>query len=131
MAKPAKPAKHAATSSKPASSGQGSGGRVTPKGGAPTRSASAKSKAARTNAAKASSSRTTAPVSSRYTPPVPSEYKVSPRWVPILMFTFLGAGMVMIFCNYLGLVPGGTSNWYLLGGLGLILAGIITATQYH
>ena len=31
----------------------------------------------------------------------------------------------------LALLPGGTSNWYLDGGLGLILAGIITATQYH
>ena len=38
---------------------------------------------------------------------------------------------LVIFCNYLGLVPGDTSNVYLLVGLGLILAGIITATNYH
>lgn len=102
---------------------------MTPKGGAPAASSAAKSRA-KANA-KATSSRTTPPATSRYTPPVPSEYKVSPRWVPVLMFTLLGAGMLMIFLNYLGLVPGGTSNWYLLGGLGLILGGIITATQYH
>jgi hypothetical protein len=72
-----------------------------------------------------------APSSSRYTPPVPNSVKVSPIWVPILMFTFLGAGAVVIFCNYLGLVPGDTRNVYLLVGLGLILAGIITATNYH
>lgn len=134
---------------KPAKRKVPSGGRVTPKGGpsasssssatsssarsaaAKSKSTSAKSASAKSAAAKSQSSRTTPPATSRYTPPIPSEYKVSPRWVPVLMFTFLGAGMLMIFLNYLGVVPGGTSNWYLLGGLGLILAGIITATQYH
>jgi len=72
-----------------------------------------------------------APASGRYTPPVPRTTKVSPIWVPILMFTLLGLGALVIFCNYLGLVPGDTSNVYLLIGLGLILAGIITATNYH
>ena len=77
--------------------------------------------------------RTTPPPvpTSRYTPPIPREMKISPIWVPIAMFTFLGIGVIMIILNYLDLVPGGTSNWYLLGGLGAILAGIITATQFH
>ncbi len=57
--------------------------------------------------------------------------KVSAAWIPVLMFTLLGIGSVMIVLNYVALVPGGTSNWYLVAGLGLILAGIITATQYH
>jgi hypothetical protein len=69
--------------------------------------------------------------SSRYTPPVPKNQKVSPRWVPVLMFTLLGLGALMIFLNYLGLLPGATSNWYLLAGLGFILGGIITATNFH
>lgn len=56
---------------------------------------------------------------------------VSPAWVPVLMFALLILGTLMIILNYVDLLPGGTSNWYLLGGLGLILAGIITATQYH
>jgi hypothetical protein len=120
----AKPAKRRVTSS------SSSGGRVTPKAGAAA-SGSAKPSGNKSGNPKATSSRTTPPATSRYTPPVPSEYKVSPRWVPVLMFTLLGAGMLMIFLNYLGVVPGGTSNWYLLGGLGLILAGIIAATQYH
>ena len=87
------------------------GGRVTPKGGpvAPSR----------------------APASSRYTPPIPREYKVSPMWVPVLMFTLLGLGLVVIFCNYIGVLPGGTKNSYLLVGLAAILGGIITATQYR
>jgi hypothetical protein len=87
------------------------GGRVTPKGG-PQRPARPDP-------------------SSRYTPPVPQEMKVSPTWVPVLMFVLLGLGLVVIFCNYLGVLPGGTTNAYLLVGLGSILGGIITATQYH
>ncbi|MGQ0832387.1 MAG: cell division protein CrgA [Microthrixaceae bacterium] len=87
------------------------GGRVTPKGGPPQ------------------SQRPEA--SSRYTPPVPQSFKVSPRWVPILMFALLGVGLVVIFCNYLGILPGGTKNSYLLVGLGAILGGIVTATQYR
>ena len=88
------------------------GGRVTPKGGAP-----------------AATPRPEA--SSRYTPPVPQQQKVSPPWVPVLMFTLLAIGLVIIFCNYLGVLPGGTKNSYLLIGLGAILGGIMTATQYR
>ena len=52
--------------------------------------------------------------------------------MPILLFSFLGVGAIVIIINYLGFVPGGeANNWYLLGGLGFILAGIITATQLH
>jgi len=40
-------------------------------------------------------------------------------------------GALMIIMNYMGWVPGGTSNWYLIGGLGLILGGIVAATQFH
>ena len=56
--------------------------------------------------------------------------KVSPIWVPILMFAFLGIGTALILVNYTGVVWD-TSNWVLLGGLASILAGIVTATQYH
>lgn len=71
--------------------------------------------------------------STRYTPPSPHlDQMPSPLWVPVLMFTLLGLGMLTIILNYVEIVPGGeTSNWYLLLGLGFILAGIITATQYR
>ncbi|HET6954126.1 MAG TPA: cell division protein CrgA [Acidimicrobiales bacterium] len=69
--------------------------------------------------------------STRYTPPVPREVKVSPSWVPVLMFALLGIGLVVIFLNYLGVLPGGMSNAYLGVGLVAICAGIITATQYR
>jgi hypothetical protein len=69
--------------------------------------------------------------SSRYTPPVPKYEKVSPPWVPVLMFALLGLGALVILVNYLGVLPGGTENWYLVVGLVLILAGIGVATQYR
>jgi Cell division protein CrgA len=98
-------------------------GRATPKSNRPAGATSAKKVAAATT-------------SGRYTPPIPREQKVSPWWVPALMFTLLGVGALMILLNYLGVLLPGVSegdpnNAYLLGGLGLILAGIITATQYH
>ena len=71
------------------------------------------------------------PASGRYTAPIPPEFKVSPTWVPVLMFALLGLGALVIFLNYLGLLPGATDNRYLLLGLGLVLGGIVTSTQFH
>ena len=68
----------------------------------------------------------------RYTPPTPKSKKVSPMWVPAVMFTCLGLGVLIILANYVGLMPGGdANNWYLLVGLGLITGGFLTATQYR
>ncbi len=66
--------------------------------------------------------------STRYTPPSSDIHAPSPPWVAGLMFTFLGVGMLLIFVNYVG-VLWETNGWYMLAGLGSILAGIITATQ--
>ena len=51
-------------------------------------------------------------------------------WVPVLMFALLGIGTLLILLNYSNAFWD-TSNFYLIVGLGLILSGIITATQYH
>jgi len=51
--------------------------------------------------------------------------------VPILMLAFFVIGVLGIVLNYLGLLPGGAHNYYLLGGLGAIVLGFITATQYR
>ncbi len=67
----------------------------------------------------------------RYTPPVPKTQKVSPMWVPIVMFTCLLGGMFMIILNYVSILPKSPHNGWLLGGLGLITIGFITATRYH
>jgi hypothetical protein len=70
--------------------------------------------------------------STRYTPPTPHADELpSPMWVPILMFTLWGLGMAVIILNYVSLLPGAPNNWYLMLGLGFILGGIITATQYR
>jgi hypothetical protein len=54
----------------------------------------------------------------------------SPWWVPAIMFALLIAGALVIMANYMG-VFGDPSNVYLVAGLGAILGGIITATQYR
>ena len=69
--------------------------------------------------------------SGRYTPPIPREVKVSAPWVPYLMFTLLGVGMLVIVTNYLGVLPGGAKNTYLFGGLASITAGFLVATRYR
>jgi Cell division protein CrgA len=90
-------------------------GRVTPKGGPARRQPAAGTPAS----------------SGRYTAPIPREFRSSPWWVPVLILTFFGLGLVCILLNYLGLLPGGASNGYLFLGLGLIVAGFISATRYH
>jgi hypothetical protein len=69
--------------------------------------------------------------SGRYTPPIPRDQKVSPVWVPVLMFTLLALGVLVIILNYVNLLPGDASNGYLLLGLLLITGGFVTATSYH
>ena len=104
------------------------GGRVTPKGTVP---GSGAGPARRASGGGAGGSGPMAS-SGRYTPPIPQEYKVSPRWVPIVMGILLIAGMLTIILNYLSLMPGGEpSNSYLLGGLGLITMGFIVATRWR
>jgi hypothetical protein len=78
------------------------------------------------------SGRVTPKATSRYTPPIPKSEKVSPVWVPIVMFASLGLGMLVILANYVSLLPGdGPSNMYLLVGLVLITIGFVTATKFH
>jgi hypothetical protein len=47
------------------------------------------------------------------------------------MFALLILGSLIILLYYLGAVPGGRSNWYLLGGLVSVLGGLYTATKYR
>lgn len=52
--------------------------------------------------------------------------------VPVLMFGSLTLGTLIILFNYLTEdILGTPSNWYLLGGLGFVLVGIVAATQYR
>lgn len=69
--------------------------------------------------------------SGRYTPPIPREQRISPTWVPVLMFVLLGLGVLVIILNYVNLLPGDADNKYLLLGLAFITAGFVTATNFH
>ena len=97
-----------AMSQKPAKRRVSGGGRVTPKGTRPE----------------------------GYTPPDLGsntgyeDMEPSPPWVAVLMFGLLGLGVATILVNYVGSIWD-TSNAILLLGLGMILGGIITATQYR
>ncbi len=52
--------------------------------------------------------------------------------VPIVMFGSLTLGTLVILFNYLTEdILGTPNNWYLFGGLGLVLVGIVAATQYR
>jgi len=97
------------------------GGRTTPKGTKPHD----------TRSANPTHNEHGVAASTRYTPPVPSYVKESPRWVPILMFALFIVGALIILLYYVGAVPGGRSNYYLVAGLGFILGGLYTATKYH
>ena len=111
----------AAASKKPNKRRVQGGGRVTPKGGgakpSPGRSPGS-------GDADARSGRYTAPSGDPRAQP-------SPPWVPVLMFGSFLIGVLTIFLNYVEVLPGAVNNAYLLVGLGLILLGIITATQYR
>ncbi len=69
--------------------------------------------------------------SGRYTPPIPKSQKASPRWLAVVMFTLLLGGMLVVVCNYLGLLPGDANNGYLFLGLGIITVGFLVATRYR
>ena len=44
----------------------------------------------------------------------------SPTWYVATMFGLMAVGIIVILLNYMGILPGGTTNWYLLGGLAMI-----------
>jgi riboflavin transporter FmnP len=81
---------------------------------------------------------------STYKPPPRKKHKSSPRWFGGLILGSMFAGVIIIVLNYLGVMPGfttpfvhwtvassTTNNFYLLGGLGLIAAGFMLATQWY
>jgi len=69
--------------------------------------------------------------SGRYTPPIPKGARRSPPWYGVAVLGMLVLGVLMILLNYLTVLPGSVTIWYLVGGLVLIFAGFIMATRYH
>jgi hypothetical protein len=72
--------------------------------------------------------------SGRYTPPAAREaVKLdggTGRWVLPVLFALLVLGGLLIVLNYMSvLLPGAPSNWWLLGGMGCLVASLVVATQ--
>jgi len=40
-------------------------------------------------------------------------------------------GVLIIILNYADLLPGGVNNWWLVGAIGAIFAGLMMATRYR
>lgn len=55
----------------------------------------------------------------------------SPRWYVITMFSLMSIGVLLIVLNYLTLLPGSVSRWYLWSGLALIGGGFLMTTNYN
>jgi hypothetical protein len=69
--------------------------------------------------------------SGRYTRPIPKNVRRSARWFgPTILFLML-FGITMILLNYLTVLPGSVSIWYLIAGLVTIFSAFIMATRYH
>ena len=60
-----------------------------------------------------------------------SNKEPSPRWYIVLMSSLMIIGVLLIVLNYLTLLPGSVSRWYLWCGLALIGAGFLMTTNYN
>lgn len=74
---------------------------------------------------------TTPEESGKYTPPVPKTARKSPPWYGAVVLSLLIAGVLLILLNYLTVLPGSVSAWYLVVGLVVIFAGFVMATRYR
>jgi len=55
----------------------------------------------------------------------------SPRWYGWMLLGLLLVGMLIITLNYLAVLPGSTSSWYLVAGLVLMFSAFYMATRYR
>jgi FtsH-binding integral membrane protein len=66
----------------------------------------------------------------RYTAKTKQDTTKSPRWFGALILELLGFGLVVIVMNYLNVLPGSVSPWYLVLGLAAMFAAFFLATRY-
>lgn len=55
----------------------------------------------------------------------------SPTWYVVIMWGLMAVGILVILINYMGLLPGGTSNMYLVTGLLGIAIGFAMTLNYR
>ena len=61
----------------------------------------------------------------------PKQKGPSPTWYIVLMFGLMGVGVLIILLNYIGILPGGTANKYLIAGLVGIGVGFSMTMNYR
>jgi hypothetical protein len=66
----------------------------------------------------------------RYIPPPRPKPKPSPRWVPVLLVSLLGLGVLDLVLYYLNILPGGGIK-YLIIGFCLIAGGFVTGVFWR
>ena len=65
-------------------------------------------------------------------PPTKAKPKPSPRWYGFLVLGLILLGVLIIVLNYADfLLPGGTQQYWLWVGLGVIGAGFVAATRWR
>jgi hypothetical protein len=67
----------------------------------------------------------------RVTAPRPVSAQHSPHWFGWAVLDLLLFGMIVITLNYLQVLPGATSPWYLATGLVSMLVAFYLATLFH
>lgn len=67
----------------------------------------------------------------RYTAPRPPGDEHSPRWYGWLLIDLLIFGLLVITLNYLQVLPGSVSPWYLVVGLASMFSAFFLATRYR
>ena len=66
----------------------------------------------------------------RYTAKTKHDTTKSPRWFGALILELLGFGLFVIVMNYLNVLPGAVSPWYLVLGLASMFGAFFLATRY-
>jgi hypothetical protein len=69
--------------------------------------------------------------SGRYTRPVPSTVRRSAPWFGPAILGLMVFGILLILLNYLTVLPGAVSVWYLVAGLVIIFVAFLMATTYR
>jgi hypothetical protein len=67
----------------------------------------------------------------RYTKPVPKSVRRSARWYGPTVLLLLVGGVLVVVLNYLTVLPGAVSVWYLIGGIVALFVGFLMATRYR
>ena len=66
----------------------------------------------------------------RYSAKTKKDTTKSPKWFGALILELLGFGLLVIILNYLNVLPGAVSPWYLVLGLAAMFGAFFLATRY-